>query len=136
MQRMHTLNKYERLKSKKLIERLFKEGNRFSVFPFKVVVLAGSFENSSSPVQFGISVPNKVVPKAVNRNRIKRQVREAWRQNKLSLYEQLQKTETSADGQVIQLCVMLIFTSKKACTFDFIQRKLRKVIFQLGEHYG
>ena len=81
-----TFKKKERLCSKKVIDRLFTEGESFLVFPLKFVFLSTSLP-TSFPVQAGFSVGKKTFKKAVQRNQIKRKMREAYRLNKHNLYE-------------------------------------------------
>ena len=75
----HGLPKDERLKGRYWFGVLFQQGQSIKRFPLKLV---------HTPVTdtphnlFGVSVPKRNVPKAVNRNRIKRQIREAYRLNK------------------------------------------------------
>lgn len=74
---MNTFSKAERLCSSTLIDRLFSEGNRqISVFPIRLVwLLADDIEG----VQILISAPKRNFHHAVDRNRIKRQIREFYR---------------------------------------------------------
>ncbi|MCL5246590.1 ribonuclease P protein component [Cellulophaga sp. 20_2_10] len=72
--------KKEKLKSKKLIEELFKDGKSVSSFPVKLIYVPCSLENTSLNV--GVTVPKRNFKSAVDRNRIKRLLREAYRLNK------------------------------------------------------
>lgn len=69
----------ERLKSKKKIEELFKNGSSFFTHPFLVKYLPATGSDCN---QIVITVPKKYVRSAVMRNRIKRRIREAYRLNK------------------------------------------------------
>ncbi len=71
----------ERLKSKKLIEQIFIEGSSVSAFPLRLVYLQTSFDDGSK-IKTGISVSKRNFKKAVDRNRIKRLLREAYRLHK------------------------------------------------------
>ena len=74
----NTLRKSERLDKKKVIEKMFAGGSRsFSVFPLRVVYLpVEELEVSASIL---ISVSKRRFKRAVKRNRVKRQIREAYR---------------------------------------------------------
>ena len=74
----YTLNKSERLCSKKLIERLFGGGNKsFPAFPIRVVYMYLEAEETSADISVLISVPKKRFKHAVNRNK-NRQNRQGW----------------------------------------------------------
>ncbi|WP_207436285.1 ribonuclease P protein component [Sabulibacter ruber] len=77
----HRFPKEERLRSKKLIDQLFREGSSFNLYPLRFVALHVP-EPSDVPVQVLVSVSKRNFKKAVDRNRIKRQMREAYRLHK------------------------------------------------------
>ncbi len=76
--------KSERLHSKKLIQELFTEGSSFFLYPFKVYLKEQDSKEGEAP-KLLISIPKKKVPKAHNRNLIKRRAKEAYRLNKHNL---------------------------------------------------
>ena len=82
-----TFGKAERLKSKKLIEELFSSGKWLSEDPVRVVYKVTRL-NADGPLQAGVSVPKSVMKRAVDRNRFKRMMREAYRKNKKELYRE------------------------------------------------
>jgi ribonuclease P protein component len=90
VRKQFTLGKEERLKSRKQIEQLFDKGKSFAITPFRVYFLINEMLNAqrSIPiaiginVQFGVGVSAKNFKKAVDRNRIKRLTRKAWRLQK------------------------------------------------------
>lgn len=71
----------EKLKSKKLIEKLFAEGKSINTYPIKLIYLKVELPYDV-PVQAGVTVPKKNFKSAVKRNRIKRLMREGYRLNK------------------------------------------------------
>lgn len=90
-----TFSKKERLCSKRLTEKLFKKSHSFFDFPFKIVYyFAGSTKilPSDVPVQVLFTASKRVLKKAVSRNQAKRIMREAYRKNKMPLYEKLAET--------------------------------------------
>jgi ribonuclease P protein component len=84
-----TFRKRERMVSLKLIETLFGGGCSQSVaaFPLRAVYMLSERQPADAPVQLLISVPKKRFRHAVDRNRVKRQIREAYRQHKALLYQ-------------------------------------------------
>ena len=84
----HTLGKLERLKSKKLIEKLYQDGNSVKSFPLRMMYLQTA-HTSDFPAQVGVSVAKRNFKLAVDRNRIKRLMREAYRLQKEIVYDQL-----------------------------------------------
>ncbi|MEY3369292.1 MAG: hypothetical protein RI973_2447 [Bacteroidota bacterium] len=118
-----TFKKTERLKSATAIARLFKEGHSFGVFPLRLVWMKMPERSDAVvPVQFAVSVSKRNFKSAVVRNRIKRQVREAWRLQKPSLYEQLQEMSG-------QLAFLVIYTAKEELPFTLIEKASRTMIF-------
>ncbi len=81
----YTYNKRERIKSLKTIDELFKDGSSFFLTPFKVLYEATPASAPSVKAAFMVSKRN--FKTAVERNRIKRMLREAWRLNKHTLLE-------------------------------------------------
>lgn len=71
--------KEEKLKSRKTIERLFAEGKSIKKFPIRLLYLP---QEEVTAYQAAFSVPKRNFKLAVTRNRIKRQLREAYRLHK------------------------------------------------------
>lgn len=90
---MNTFKKEERLCSRKHLDLLFKEGSSFLIYPFRITQL------SLAPIpeaiaKVVINVPKKRYKRAVDRNLLKRRIREVYRLNKEQfLYPTLQKTQ-------------------------------------------
>ena len=113
----YTFKEAERLKSKKIIDSLFQEGQSFGVYPLRIVWV--KTEAKAYPIQCTVSVSKRRFPKAVDRNRVKRQLREAWRLQKSNLYAELQEGE--------QYAIMLLYTGKE----QIPQHKLATTMEQL-----
>ena len=108
-----TLGKQERLKSKKLIEKLYAEGKTIKVFPLKMVYLKIN-HTSDYPAQVGVSVPKRNFRLAVHRNRLKRLLRETYRLQKFKVYNSLED----------QYVFMISYLGKDLFTFDKLFDKM------------
>ena len=84
----HSYPKVEKLKSKKLIEQLFSEGRSITVFPLRLIYLEITLPENAM-FQVGVSVSKRNIKSAVQRNRIKRLLREAYRLNKSMLFNNI-----------------------------------------------
>ncbi|WP_301922721.1 ribonuclease P protein component [Ferruginibacter sp.] len=118
----YTLGKQERLKSRKLIDQLFKEGKFFSVFPIRVV---WQYRQSTSGIlQAGFTVSTKHFKKAVHRNRIKRLMKEAYR---------LQKNDLKNDVDAVnkQLVIFLMYVGKDISGYPLITEKINSILKRL-----
>ena len=126
MKRTFTLSKQERLKSRKLIEQLFRQGKSISVFPYRALYLpvAGGDAQLPFSLQAGITVSSKNFKKAVHRNKIKRLTREAYRLQKPGLQQKLAET-----GQ--QLMLFLIYTGKEIPDFLLAKEKVQVILNKL-----
>jgi ribonuclease P protein component len=80
----NTFKKEEKLKHKKLIAQLFKQGHAITVFPFRLIYLNQDFIGNT-PIKIGFTVAKRNIKLAIKRNTIKRRMREAYRLNKHNL---------------------------------------------------
>jgi ribonuclease P protein component len=110
---MQTFTKAERLSGKTSIDEVYKKGKTIQSYPFKISSLEVS--QSNVPVKIIISVPKRSFKRAVDRNKIKRFIREAYRKNKTLLYEGINTKK---------LFVMFIYTSKKIETALEVEKKM------------
>ena len=86
----NTLGKQERLKSKKLIEKLYAEGDSVKTFPLRLMYVQTA-HTSEFPCQVGVSVAKRNYKLAADRNRLKRLMRETYRLQKQIVYNNLDK---------------------------------------------
>lgn len=85
-----TLSKEERICSKKLINELFTgNGRSMTAFPLRVVFMKRTIVDDQPRAAMLVSVPKRYFKHAVDRNRVKRQVREAFRRNKSIITQKL-----------------------------------------------
>ena len=84
-----TFNKRERIVSRKLIEQLFSQGSSHSASAYPLRIVYMQTERDTVPVQILVSVSKRHFKHAVKRNRVKRQIREAYRHHKHLLEEKI-----------------------------------------------
>lgn len=121
----NTLHKSERLDKKKVIEKLFAGGSRsFSVFPLRVVYLP--VEELEAPASILVSVSKRRFKRAVKRNRVKRQIREAYRLNKHGLLDVL------ADKQC-RLAIAFIYLSDQLVESSLIAERMKTALARIAE---
>ncbi|OOQ59622.1 ribonuclease P protein component [Mucilaginibacter pedocola] len=122
---MHTFKKEERLCNKRFIDGLFHSGSSFLCYPFRVSWQLAPAEQAY-PVQVLFSVGKKRYKRAVDRNLLKRLMREAYRLNKQTLlYQQL----TGADKRIL---LSIGYIGKELADYAFIEKKMQKLLNQLA----
>jgi ribonuclease P protein component len=114
----YTYGKEEKLKRRKLINEIFNTGRSFPSYPFRVFYKK---INIDVKAKVGVSVSKRNFKHAVDRNRIKRLMREAYRLEKYSLLDNI-------DEQVV---VMIIYTQRKELPFDIIKSKMKTTLKRL-----
>jgi ribonuclease P protein component len=112
----HTFTVSERLKGKKLFDALFTSGQSVNKYPITAVFKEMVFRDRM-PARTGFSVPKKKFKKAIDRNRLKRRMREAFRQNKHGLYDRLTKNKK-------QISIVFVYTGKEAVSYSDINEKI------------
>ncbi len=113
----YTLGKKERLKSKKLIEKLYKEGTSVKAFPLRMVFLQTE-HTSDYPAQVGVSVAKRNFKKAPDRNRLKRVMRESYRLQKEIVYNNLE----------LPYVFMISYLGKEEKNYEEIYTKMNKLL--------
>ena len=116
-----TFKRSERLKSRKLIEKMFEEGSSFGQYPLRLVWLEHEIQDKEVMVQFTVSVSKKKFPKAVQRNALKRKMKEAFRLNKHQLYEHW-------NNEKPQYAWMVIYVAKEFQDFQTVEKAMVKII--------
>lgn len=124
---MQTFKKPERLRSKKLIDRLFDQGRVFKIYPFKVIWLDIKTE-SPFPVQVLMSVSKRNLRRAVDRNKIKRRIREAYRKHKNLINDYL----LSKDKQCI---IGFLHSGKEMTKYKDLEQKIIVILERLIEEH-
>lgn len=120
-----TLSKSERLNKKLVIDRLFAGGSKsLLAFPLRVVYMP--VEPEGERVSILISVPKKRFRRAVKRNRIKRQVREAYRKNKFTLLHVLEEKRMC-------LALAFIWLDDKLYASEVVEEKMKNLLVRIAE---
>ncbi len=129
MAKLFSYQSKEKLKSRKLMDQLFTVGKSVSVFPLKAFYNEVDID-LDFPVKLGVGVSSRNFKKAVDRNRIKRLLRETYRLNKQPLLE-------FASSKNKKIIVFILFVEKTLPQLEVLQNKLPllidKLINQLNE---
>ena len=104
---------------------LFSKGKFVAISPFRLVWMLTPLP-TSSPAQIAFGVPVKSFRLAVDRNRVKRQMREVYRKNKSLIYEVL-------NGSEKQCAVMIVYTGKTKLSFSEVENKLKLILQRFGD---
>lgn len=118
--RRYTFSKEERLSWKRYVDLLFAKGQSFIAFPLRVVYLLLE-EEMEATASIMVSVPKKKFKRAVKRNLIKRQVREAYRTHKYDLIDSL--TEKNK-----RMLVAFLYLDKEIHPFVDMEKAMTKAI--------
>lgn len=116
---MNTFKKVERLNSKKLIDQIFTSGKSAFVFPFKLYFIPINDELAPA-IQLAVSVPKKHFKKAVDRNLLKRRIKEAYRLNKHHYISQLSRTNRKYG-------IVIVYLEKEILLYKDIEEKINRV---------
>ncbi len=122
-----TFRKKERIVSGRLIETLFGKGDSQSVaaYPLRAVFMQTDRQEGHAPVQILISVPKKRFKHAVDRNRVKRQIREAYR-----LHKQLLSEATPEDKELL---IAFIWLSDRHCATSEIEKRVVSILQRIAK---
>lgn len=122
----NTLRKAERLNSKLIIGKMFEGGlsKSFSIFPIRVVYMP--LEPVSEPASILISVSKRRFKRAVKRNRVKRQIREAYRKNKHRLLDILREQDK-------RLAISFIYLSDELTDSVTLEEKMETALTRICE---
>ncbi len=121
----HTFRKEEKLCSLKLMGDIFLSGNSFLCYPLRVVWKKLDSVSAQYPAQIAFSVPKRQFKRAVDRNRIKRLLRESYRLQKSGLYEFLNQNNT-------RIALSMVYIAKEELPYAKIYPAVTKVLGKLN----
>jgi ribonuclease P protein component len=119
----HTFPKSERLTSHTVIDEIFSKGKELKKFPFLLKYIYTK-ERQVNATQIVISVPKRRAKKAVDRNRLRRQIKEAYRLNKSEFQAYFENSGTT-------IVLFLIYTGKEKDEYSFLAEKLKLILKEL-----
>lgn len=123
-----SLKKKERIVSQKLIDELFssRQGHSLTAFPLRAIYINKVREKTDAPaVQMLVSVPKRRFKHAVDRNRVKRQVREAYRHQKAFLSEDIDQNR--------QIAVAFIWLSNSHCPTKTVYGRVGELLRRIRD---
>lgn len=123
------LNKKYKLCSHTIIKAIFEEGKTIKQYPLRSIALAIEPDSAKAAFQLVISVPKRNFKKAHDRNRIRRQLKEAFRLNKGILEEKLIE-------QKQQIALFLVYTERTQLEYKVLESKMKKLIQQITIEQG
>jgi ribonuclease P protein component len=121
MSREFTLGKEERLKSNLSIQDLLKHGRAVSLFPLKIYWNFSPDPQQKYPARAAISVPKRKFRRAVDRNLMKRRLREAYRLNKYVLYDTL-------DQRHYKIHLVILLLSDEFIPYVQLERGMHEIL--------
>lgn len=121
----NTFGVHERLKSKKHFAALFNQGRSINKQPVTLIFKEVAF-NDAVPVRTAFTVPKRKFKKATERNKLKRRMKEAFRQHKHGLYDTLTKS-----GK--QLAMVFVYTGKEPVSYAIITEKIVILLQELQQ---
>jgi ribonuclease P protein component len=116
--------KSERLTNKKKFEKLFEEGISVKGFPLKIIYISEDVVEGEHPIQIAFTVPKRSFKKAVDRNFLRRKMKEIYRLNKGPILEKLANSEKS-------LYAILIYTNREKMDYPSIEKGWHKLMAKL-----
>jgi len=124
---MYFFKKEEKLCSKKAIEAVYVSGRSFLVHPYKISWLV-SEKSLPYPAQVAILVGKRNYKRAVDRNLIKRRIREAYRLHKNNLYETLNNKD-------IKIIMLITYISNEIADYSLMEKKMKLLLEKLMKQY-
>lgn len=120
----YTFRKKERLKSNIKIQSLLSGGHSLSSFPIKIFWETVS-DKQNIPIQVAVSVPKKKFRRAIDRNLLKRRIREAYRLNKALICDPLAERD-------LGLRMIILYLSDEFISFERLETSMRDLFRKIS----
>ena len=127
--RRNTFPLKEHLKSKSVIDRLYAEGASVTSYPLRAVFLEQSADKQESTAAILISVAKRRFRHAVDRNLMKRRIREAYRTEKHQFVESLENYN-------LKMAVAILYIDTKKSSTLFLRKKMGKLLSSILSKAG
>jgi ribonuclease P protein component len=121
----HRLTKEERLSSRKKLNALFTSGTSFVVYPVRFVWMVTS-QDGPFPARAAFSASKRYWKRAVDRNLLKRRMRESYRVQKQILYQ-------SALPPASQIILACLYIADKPSAFDTVNTSMAKGLQKIAK---
>lgn len=121
----NTLGRSEKLKSRKSIESLFRNGHVFFSPPFKLIFR--KVDLLPGPAVMTVAVPKRLIKRAVDRNLIKRRTREAYRNQKSEIYSEISKRNEHFE-------ILFLYQSSEILDYNAISNSIKFLMIRLAKY--
>lgn len=123
--KLYTLGKTERIKSRSVFDLLFEQGKNIRLGLINTTFLTHDFQEET-PVQAAFIVPKKKFRKAIERNKIRRRMKEAYRKNKAILYDHAESNHTG-------YYIAFIYNGQQIANYEEIEEKIIVILRRLTQ---
>jgi ribonuclease P protein component len=128
---MATFTKKERLCLKKEIADLFEKGEKWSCYPFRIILNVSKNDDQDFSSAILVSVAKKNFRLASDRNKIKRQIRESYRLYKTDFLNQF--SNHSSENPNLKVHIGFIYNSKTKEPWNSLSLKLKRALNEVAE---
>jgi ribonuclease P protein component len=125
----NTFRKQDKLKSSLTIEKLYKDNHFVLSHPLKCYYSFSELPAEQNTVRVAFTVPKRAFKNAVQRNKLKRKMREAYRLHYRKILEQF----VSQSNKQLQL--LIIFTGKETLEYRMIEKNIKKILQKVNDFF-
>lgn len=118
----------EKLKSRVQIARVFSHGSGLFKYPVKAIILVEEDQSRSNHLEVAFSVPKKRIKKAVQRNLIKRRMKEAYR-----LHRKVYLSPAINKENKLNFSILFIFQANVILDYRTIEKAMLKLLKRIAE---